>query len=167
MSSFHTLELLCPVFTCLKFYITFSYVRGFTSGFHMLEVLCPVFTCWRYYTRFSHVRGAMSGFRMLGVLCQVFTHRGCYVRFFQRRQTVAAKEFTTSKFWLKLQSTWILLCHQSSIYWAQHQYITSTGSSLINKYWMVTIPNDVRCAPSLSSFKSRLKTYLFRSVYKD
>ena len=30
-----------------------------------------------------------------------------------------------------------------------------------------TIRNDVRCAPSLSSFKSRLKTYLFRSVYKD
>ena len=29
------------------------------------------------------------------------------------------------------------------------------------------IPNDVRCAPSLSSFTSRLKTYLFRSVYKD
>ena len=28
-------------------------------------------------------------------------------------------------------------------------------------------PNDVRCAPSLSSFKSRLKTYLFHSVYKD
>ena len=30
-----------------------------------------------------------------------------------------------------------------------------------------SIPNDVRCAPSLSSHKSRLKTYLFRSVYKD
>ena len=30
-----------------------------------------------------------------------------------------------------------------------------------------SIPNDVRCAPSLSSFKSRLKTYLFRSIYKD
>ena len=30
-----------------------------------------------------------------------------------------------------------------------------------------SFPNDVRCAPSLSSFKSRLKTYLFRSVYKD
>ena len=30
-----------------------------------------------------------------------------------------------------------------------------------------SIPNDVRCAPSLSSYKSRLKTYLFRSVYKD
>ena len=30
-----------------------------------------------------------------------------------------------------------------------------------------SIPNDVRCAPLLSSFKSRLKTYLFRSVYKD
>ena len=30
-----------------------------------------------------------------------------------------------------------------------------------------SIPNDLRCAPLLSSFKSRLKTYLFRSVYKD
>ena len=30
-----------------------------------------------------------------------------------------------------------------------------------------SIPNDVRCALSLSSFKSRLKKYLFRSVYKD
>ena len=30
-----------------------------------------------------------------------------------------------------------------------------------------SIPNDVRCLPSLSSLKSRLKTYLFRSVYKD
>ena len=30
-----------------------------------------------------------------------------------------------------------------------------------------SIPNDVRCAPSLSSSKSLLKTYLFRSVYKD
>ena len=29
-----------------------------------------------------------------------------------------------------------------------------------------SIPNDVRCAPSLLSFKSRLKTCLFRSVYK-
>ena len=30
-----------------------------------------------------------------------------------------------------------------------------------------SIPNDVRCAPSLSSFKSNLKTYLFHSIYKD
>ena len=30
-----------------------------------------------------------------------------------------------------------------------------------------SIPNDVRCARSMSSYKSRLKTYLFRSVYKD
>ena len=30
-----------------------------------------------------------------------------------------------------------------------------------------SIPNDVRCAPSLSSSKYRLKTYLFRSDYKD
>ena len=29
-----------------------------------------------------------------------------------------------------------------------------------------SIPNDVRCAPSQSSFKSRLRTYLSRSVYK-
>ena len=27
-----------------------------------------------------------------------------------------------------------------------------------------SIPNDVRCAPSLSSFKSHLKTYMFHSV---
>ena len=30
-----------------------------------------------------------------------------------------------------------------------------------------SIPNYVWCAPSLSSFMSRLKTYLFSSVYKD
>ena len=30
-----------------------------------------------------------------------------------------------------------------------------------------SIPNDVRCAPSQSSYKSSLKTYLFRSVYED
>ena len=30
-----------------------------------------------------------------------------------------------------------------------------------------SIPNDVRCDLSLSSSKSRLKTYLFRSAYKD
>ena len=39
-------------------------------------------------------------------------------------------------------------------------------SSASSSVWN-SIPNDVRCAPSLSSFKSRLKTYLFRSVYKD
>ena len=30
-----------------------------------------------------------------------------------------------------------------------------------------SIPNDVRFAPSLLSFMSRLRTYLFRSAYKD
>ena len=35
-----------------------------------------------------------------------------------------------------------------------------------SSFWN-SIPNDVRCAPSLSSSKSRLKTYLFHSVYKD
>ena len=39
----------------------------------------------------------------------------------------------------------------------------SFASSSTWKY----VPNDVRCALSLSSFKSRLNTYLFRSVYKD
>ena len=29
-----------------------------------------------------------------------------------------------------------------------------------------SIPNDVRCAPSLSLSKSRLQTYLLRSIYK-
>ena len=37
-----------------------------------------------------------------------------------------------------------------------------TSSSVWN-----SIPNDVSYVPSLSSFMSRLKTYLFRSVYKD
>ena len=35
-----------------------------------------------------------------------------------------------------------------------------------SSFWN-SIPNDVRCAPSLSLSKSRLKTYLFCSVYKD
>ena len=30
-----------------------------------------------------------------------------------------------------------------------------------------SVPNDVRCAPSLSSYKFCLKTYLSHSVYKD
>ena len=30
-----------------------------------------------------------------------------------------------------------------------------------------SIPIDVSCAPSLSSYKARLNTYLFRSVFKD
>ena len=34
-----------------------------------------------------------------------------------------------------------------------------TSSSVLN-----SIPNDVKCAPLLSSFMSRLKTYLFRSA---
>ena len=39
---------------------------------------------------------------------------------------------------------------------------SSASSSVCN-----SIPNDVRCAPSLSLSKSRLKIYLFCSVYKD
>ena len=42
-----------------------------------------------------------------------------------------------------------------------HSFSFAT-SSVLN-----SISNDVMCAPSLSSFKSRLKTYLFRSVNKD
>ena len=40
--------------------------------------------------------------------------------------------------------------------------LSFASSSVWNSF-----PNDVRCAPSLSSSKSRLKTYLHRSVYKD
>ena len=43
-----------------------------------------------------------------------------------------------------------------------HRSFSFASSSVWN-----TIPNDVRCAQSLSSFKSRLKTYLLCSVYKD
>ena len=38
--------------------------------------------------------------------------------------------------------------------------------SFASSVWNST-SNDVRCAPSLSSSKSRLKPYLFRSIYKD
>ena len=40
------------------------------------------------------------------------------------------------------------------------------GDRSFSSVWN-SIPNDVRCASSLSSAKSRLKTYLFHSVYKD
>ena len=39
--------------------------------------------------------------------------------------------------------------------------------SFDSSFVLSSIPNDVRCAPSLSSFGSRLKTCLFRSTYKD
>ena len=47
-----------------------------------------------------------------------------------------------------------------------HSKATLGDRSFSSSVWN-SIPNDVRCAPSLSSFKSRLKIYLFRSVYKD
>ena len=39
--------------------------------------------------------------------------------------------------------------------------------SFASSYVSNSIPNDVRCAPSLSSSKSRLNAYLFCSAYKD
>ena len=42
----------------------------------------------------------------------------------------------------------------------------NSSFSFASSVWN-SIPNDVSCPPSLSSFKSRLKTYLFRSVFKD
>ena len=42
----------------------------------------------------------------------------------------------------------------------------SSFSFASSSFWN-SIPNDVRCAPSLLSFKSRLKTYLFCTFYKD
>ena len=41
------------------------------------------------------------------------------------------------------------------------------SSSFVSYSVWNSIPNDVRCAPSLLSSKSRLKTYVLRSVYKD
>ena len=46
-----------------------------------------------------------------------------------------------------------------------HSKVTFRDPS-VSSVWN-SISNDVRCASSLSSFKSRLKTYLLRSVYKD
>ena len=48
-----------------------------------------------------------------------------------------------------------------------HSKATLGDSSFSFASSSVFLPNDVRCAPSLSSFMSCLKTYLFRSVYKD
>ena len=44
--------------------------------------------------------------------------------------------------------------------------LNDRSSSLASSVWN-SISNDIRCDPSLSSSKSRLKTYLFHSVYKD
>ena len=52
--------------------------------------------------------------------------------------------------------------------WHAHSKATlgDRSFSFTSSVWN-SIPNDIRCAPSLSSFKSRLMTYLFRSVCKD
>ena len=42
------------------------------------------------------------------------------------------------------------------------RWLSFASSSVWN-----SIPNDVSCAPLLSTSKSRLQTYLFRSVYED
>ena len=47
-----------------------------------------------------------------------------------------------------------------------HCKATLGDRSFSSSVWN-SILNDVRCAPSLSSSKSHLKTYLFHSVYKD
>ena len=49
-----------------------------------------------------------------------------------------------------------------------HNRATLGGRSFPSTCSLVrnTIPNDVRCATSMSLFSSRMKTYLFRSVYK-
>ena len=46
-------------------------------------------------------------------------------------------------------------------------YELSGEIALKNNHYYYYYYYYVRCAPSLSSFKSRLKTYLFRSVYID
>ena len=54
----------------------------------------------------------------------------------------------------------------SSVFWCLIKFTTTTTTTTTTTVWN-SIPNDVRSAPSLPSYKSRLKTYLFRSVYKD
>ena len=54
----------------------------------------------------------------------------------------------------------IIPAHSKAIY--GECWFSFVSSSILN-----SIPSDVKCAPSLSSFKSRLKTYLFCSLYKD
>ena len=57
-----------------------------------------------------------------------------------------------------------VLCRLASI----RRFLTCTATAtLVSACVWNSIPNDIRCAPSLSSFKSCLKTYLLRSVYKD
>ena len=51
----------------------------------------------------------------------------------------------------------------NNYYYYYHYHSFSFASSSV---WN-SILNDVRCAPSLSSSKSRSKTYLFHSAYKD
>ena len=62
------------------------------------------------------------------------------------------------------------LCSMSSTYdGAVLLYSKATLSersfSLASSSVWNSVPYDVRCAPSLSSSKSRLKTYLFRLAY--
>ena len=47
---------------------------------------------------------------------------------------------------------------------AHSKALGDRSSSFASSSVWSSIPNDVRCTPSLSSFKSRLKTYLFCSV---
>ena len=48
-----------------------------------------------------------------------------------------------------------------------HSKVTLGDRSFSSSSVWNSIPNDVRCAPSLSSYMSRLKTYLLCSVYYD
>ena len=60
-------------------------------------------------------------------------------------------------------------CTMPPLNWPAHSKATLGDRSFSfasSSVWN-SIPNDVRCAPSLSSHMSRLKTYLLRSVYKD
>ena len=60
-------------------------------------------------------------------------------------------------------------CTMPLLNWPAHSKATlgDRSFSLASSSVCNSIPNDVRCAPSLSSFKSRLKIYLCCSVYKD
>ena len=66
--------------------------------------------------------------------------------------------------WIVMMSIFVLSVRffSSCIFVVSPLMFSFASSSVWN-----SIPNDVRCAPSLSSSKSRLKTFLFCSAYKD
>ena len=59
------------------------------------------------------------------------------------------------------ESLWTTACHQPNNYYGERAFSVS-GSVLWN-----SLPDDIRLLDDRSSFKSKLKTWLFNDVYKE